>query len=309
MTLPSPTPGLRHLVDILTLAPGDAPDTFIGPASSADGVDATFGGHFLGQAVAAAYATVDPERRIHSVHDYFLRGGRPGQPFRLEVERVRDGRSFCTRRVRTTQDEQGSGVLFDLTASFAVPEDGPQMTSPPPTDFHSLPAPESLPTYGELMRSLDPLPLPAEWALRDYGLDIRTVDAPWSRPPGSSPSEGGIRLWVRADGQLPDDPALHASILAYQSDESLADNIAIPWGVTWASEGVVFVSLDHALWFHRPIDLNQWLFIDQHPVTVGHGRGLATATVWDTEGRLVCTFTQEALLRLDDRYLEAGDRA
>lgn len=293
------TPGLRHLVDIVTLAPGGEPDTFTGMASSADGVDATFGGHFLAQAVAAAWATVEGDRRIHSVHAYFLRSGRPNQPFHLEVERVRDGRTFCTRRVRTSQ---GDGVLFDLTASFAVPEDGPQMTSPPPIDFHALPAPESLPTYGELMRSLDPLPLPAEWALRDYGLDIRTVDAPWCRPTGSSTAEGGIRLWVRADSELPDDPILHASILAYQSDESLADNIAIPWGVTWGSEGVVFVSLDHAMWFHRPVDLNQWLFIDQHPVTVGHGRGLATATVWDTAGRLVCTFTQEALLRLDDRY-------
>ncbi|MDA3040051.1 MAG: thioesterase family protein [Actinomycetota bacterium] len=309
------TPGLRHLVDILTLEPDDTPDTYVGAPSSADGVDATFGGHFLGQAVAAACATVEPERRIHSLHAYFLRGGRPGQPFRLEVERVRDGRSFCTRRVRTSQGEQGSGVLFDLTASFAVPEGGPQMTSPLPIDFHSLPSPDSLPTYGQLMRSLDPLPLPAEWALRDYGLDIRTVDAPWSRPPGSTSSDGGIRLWVRADRTqpdkpgLPEDPALHASILAYQSDESLADNVAIPWGLTWGNEDVVFVSLDHAIWFHRPIDLNEWLFIDQRPVTVGHGRGLATATVWDPSGRHVCTFTQEALLRIDDRYLRAGDDA
>jgi acyl-CoA thioesterase II len=298
--------GLRRLIDVVTLTPSHEPDTFSGLPSEADGVDATFGGHFLGQAVAAAYATVEDHRRLHSIHAYFLRGGRPGQPFELEVDRVRDGRSFCTRRVRTYQD--GAGLQFELTASFTTPEAGPEMDAAPPPYFSRLPAPETLPRYGDLMRSLDPLPLPAEWALRDYGLDIRTVTAPWA--PGGLPADpsdgGGIRLWVKADGVLPDDAAVQHAILAYQSDESLADNIAAPWGATWASPGVVFVSLDHALWIHRPLDLNEWLFVDQRPVTVGHGRGLATATVWDTSGRLVCSFTQEALLRLDDSYVTPG---
>ncbi len=303
------TPGLRRLVDVVTLAPSEQDDAFTGVASMNDGVDATFGGHFLGQAVAAAYATVDTDRRLHSLHAYFLRGGRPNQPFHLEVERIRDGRSFCTRRVRTSQPEAGEGsgpLQFDLTASFSTIEDGPQLQATPPLDFRELPAPESLMPYSELMRSLDPLPLPEEWALRDYGLDVRTVDAPWA-PSGPS-TDGGIRIWIKADGVLPPDPALHHSILAYQSDESLADNIAIPWGATWAGPGVMFVSLDHAMWFHRPLDLNDWLFVEQRPVTVGHGRGLATASVWDAEGRLVCSFTQEALLRLDDRYLDTDEQ-
>ena len=90
--------------------------------------------------------------------------------------------------------------------------------------------------------------------------------------------------------------------LAYQSDESVADNIAVPWGATWGSPGVVFVSLDHAMWFHRPIDLNHWHLIEQRPVTVGHGRGLAIASVWTVEGQLVASFTQEALLRLGEEY-------
>ena len=142
------------------------------------------------------------------------------------------------------------------------------------------------------------------WALRDYGLDLRTIAAPWA-PDGPS-SDGGIQLWVRADGTLPADPPLHAALLAYQSDESLADNVAIPWGATWGSPGVVFVSLDHAIWFHRPIDLNQWHFIDQRPITVGGGRGVATAMVWSEEGELVATFTQEALLRLGDELMSGN---
>ncbi len=289
---------LDELIAILTPAP-TGPDSFVGVGSANDGVDATFGGHFLGQAVAAALATVDPDRHLHSLHGYFLRAGRSGEPYRIAVDRVRDGRTFCTRRVTVFQDDDRA--CFELLASCASPEDGPTLDARPPTDFHALPAPETLPTHRELMAGLDPLPLPAEWALRRYGLDLRTVNAPWA-PSGPS-ADGGIRLWVTADGPVPADHHLQAALLAYQSDESLADNIAIPWGATWGSPGVVFVSLDHAMWFHRPFDLNDWLFIDQRPVTVGRARGVATATVWNTNGELVASFTQEALLRLDEQHL------
>lgn len=279
------------------------PDRFGGVGSHDDGVDATYGGHFLGQACSAAQATVGDDRRLHSFHGYFLRAGRPGQPYQLEVERVRDGRSFCVRRVRVSQGTaETAKTQFELLASFAGPEGGPTLEAQAPPDFASLPRPESLPTHRELMTSLDELPLPEAWAFRDYGLDMRTVNAPWA-PAGPS-ADGGIRLWVRADGQLPDDHRLQTSLMAYHSDESLADNVAIPWGATWGSPGVVFVSLDHAMWFHRPFDLNDWMLVDQRPVTVGHGRGLATASVWNSAGELVVSFTQEALLRLDPEQLE-----
>jgi acyl-CoA thioesterase-2 len=291
------TTPLEHLLAVVTLTDvGD--DTFEGIGSSNDGVDATFGGHFLGQATAAAIATVEPDRRLHSIHGYFLRGGRPGEPFRIMVERLRDGRSFSTRRVRISQDE--GKTQFELLASFAVDEDGPVIDPPPPLDFDDLPEPESLPTYGEIMRSLETPLLPAEWALRDYGLDIRTVDAPWA--PGGPSSEKGIRFWVRATEPLAIDHKIQTALLAYQSDESLADNVAVPFGATWGSPDVVFVSLDHAMWFHRPFDLNQWHFIDQRPVTAAGGRGLATGSVWTKEAKMVASFTQEALLRLGDQY-------
>ncbi|MCP3989675.1 MAG: acyl-CoA thioesterase II [Actinomycetia bacterium] len=289
---------LDDLIAIATLeAVGD--DRFVGVGSRDDGFDATYGGHFLGQAVAAASATVDHDQRIHSLHAYFLRAGRPGQPFTLAVDRLRDGRTFSSRRVTVYQDD--TKPQFELLASFARPEDGPQLQASAPVDLTSLPRPDDLPRRDELMQSLDPLPLPEAWALRDYGLDLRTIAAPWA-PDGPS-AEGGIRIWARADGELPDEPALHCALLAYQSDESLADNIAIPWGATWGSPGVIFVSLDHAMWFHRPFDLNRWHLIDQQPLTVSQGRGVATATVWSPEGELVASFTQEALLRFEDNRL------
>lgn len=292
---------VADLIETVSVEPvGD--DRFRGVGSRDDGVDATFGGHFLAQACSAAYATVDDDRRLHSLHGYFLRAGAPGEPFDLEVERVRDGRTFCTRRVRVTQASAGADkTQFELLASFATPEDGPTLDAAPPTDFADLPDPDELPTHHELMQSLDELPLPEAWAMRDYGLDVRTVDAPWA-PAGPS-ADGGIRLWVRAAAPLPHDHRLQAAIMAYQSDESLADNVAIPWGATWGSEGVVFVSLDHAMWFHRPFDLNDWHFVDQRPVTVGHGRGLATGSVWSGDGELVVSFAQEALLRLGPEHL------
>lgn len=294
---PTGSDALDQLIATVSVTPiGE--DRFQGQGSTADGVDATFGGHFLAQSISAALATVEPTRHLHSIHASFLRGGRPGEPFILEVERVRDGFSFANRRVRVFQDE--GRLLFELTASCATPEDGPEYQgTTPPADLGDLPDPESLPTYGGLMRSLDPLPLPEEWAMRDYGLDIRTINAPWV-PAGTSEHDG-IRLWVRAAGSLPaDDHHLQAAILAYQSDESLADCVAIPWGGTWGSPGVLFVSLDHAMWFHRPVDLNDWLLLDQRPVTVGRARGLATASVWNRDGQLVASTTQEALFRLDE---------
>ncbi|MEL6983041.1 MAG: acyl-CoA thioesterase domain-containing protein, partial [Actinomycetota bacterium] len=165
---PTGSDALDHLIATVSVT-GIGDDRFQGVGSTADGVDATFGGHFLAQSISAALATVEPERHLHSVHASFLRGGRPGEPFTLEVERVRDGASFANRRVRAFQDE--GRTLFELTASCAVAEDGPEYQgTAPPAGFEQLPDPESLPTYRQLMESLDPLPLPEEWAMRDYGL-------------------------------------------------------------------------------------------------------------------------------------------
>ncbi|MFT4582663.1 MAG: acyl-CoA thioesterase-2 [Gammaproteobacteria bacterium] len=287
------TQGLTNLIEILS-PKLIADDKFCGQGSFNDGAPGTYGGHFLGQAAAAALATVGDDRAVHSIHAYFLRGGIPGEPIDYDVERVRDGASFSVRKVKASQNER---TAFELMASFAVQSEGGEIPAESPPDFMDLPEPESLPTYRELMESHDPIPLPEDWAMRDHGLDMRVVNAPWT---ANGPSAaGGIRLWIKANGQAPDDPNLHAAMLAYQSDESLADNLLIPFGVTWGSERVFFVSLDHAMWFHRPIDLNEWHFVEQWPIAATRSRGVARGQVWSRDKKLVASFTQEVLMRID----------
>lgn len=269
-----------------------APDHYQGLGSSNDGAEATYGGHFLGQATAAALKTVAPENHIHSLHAYFIRGGQPGDPIDYFVERVRDGRSFCTRRVSAKQNDK---VLFEMQASFCKPESGAEIKATPPCDFAKLPKPENIPPYEEVLLAQNPLPLPEDWVRRDVGIDIRLVNAPWSpNGPGETQS---IRTWIRANG-LEDNPHLHSAALAYQTDESLADILLIPFNKTWCSEGTFCVSLDHALWFHEPVNLNAWHFIDQQVVVAKNGRGVGNGFVWSESGSLVASFTQEVLFRI-----------
>jgi acyl-CoA thioesterase-2 len=195
--------------------------------------------------------------------------------------------------VRASQNDR---VVFELSASFTCEADGPSIVGAPPPDLRRLPQPASLPLYHELMASHDPPPLPAEWALREHGVDVRIVNAPWS--PNGPSADQGIRMWIRANGELPADPQLHDAMLAYQSDESLADTLLVPFGVTWATPGVFCVSLDHAMWFHRRVDLNNWHFVEQRPLHLAHERGVASAFVCSDAGDLVASFKQEVLLRM-----------
>lgn len=286
---------LKELIEILnpTLI---APNTFRGVGSRNDGAPATYGGHFLGQASAAALRTVGDEFNLNSLHAYFVLPGQPLEPIEYAVEVVRDGKGFCTRRVRALQADT---VLFELIASFSRTKVGPLVAATPPRDFAELPAPESLQRYSDLMRSLDPLPLPAEWALREHGVDVRLVNAPWT--PDGPFEDHGIRMWIRANGELPNDPKLHHAVLAYQSDESLADTLLIPFDVSWSTPGVFCVSLDHSMWFHQPINLNDWYFVEQRPLAVANERGTANAYVWTQQGELAASFTQEALIRIESK--------
>ena len=287
------TTPLEDLIALLTPQRLDA-DRFRGIPSIDDGWDNVYGGHFLGQATAVAAASAGDDRRVHSLHGYFLRAGRAGQPIDYAVDVVRDGRSFSTRRVTASQN--GGPANFELLVSFTVPEAGLSLAPAPPPGFADLPAPESLPRYQELMASFETPPLPLDWALKDRGIDMRIVNAPWS-PDGPS-ENSGIRYWARAAGPLGDDWGLHAAMFAYLSDDSVSDNVLVPFGVTWSTPDVLCVSLDHALWLHRPFRMDEWLFVDQEPLVAAGGRGLANAKVWTAAGELVATFTQEALMRV-----------
>ena len=146
------------------------------------------------------------------------------------------------------------------------------------------------------MLKQNPIPFREDWALEERGVDVRVVNAPWADAGLSD--QKGIRMWIRADGKLNFDASIHAAILAYQSDESLADNVLSPFGLTWGSTGIFMVSLDHSIWFHDVIDLNSWHFVEQCPVYTGFERGVASARVWTARGNLVASFTQEALVRV-----------
>ena len=247
-----------------------------------------FGGQVAGQALVAAGRTVEPERGVHSLHSYFVRPGDPRVPIVYEVERVRDGRSFTTRRVRAVQRGE---VIFALSASFQLAQEGLEHTEPAPV---GVPAPEDLPDLGAVLRHggyLAGMPRP---------LDLRFVTPPpWSahRAP---PSEEPVRVWMRADGTLPDDPLLHVCLLTYASDLTLL--LSVLARHREHAGQVAMASLDHAMWFHRPFRADQWLLYECFSPTASGARGLATGRYFTRDGRLVVTAVQEGLVRpLDGR--------
>jgi acyl-CoA thioesterase-2 len=246
-----------------------------------------FGGQVAAQALMAAGRTVE-RGQVHSLHSYFLRPGDPSVPILYEVDRIRDGRSFTTRRVVAIQHGH---AIFNLHASFHVDEQGAFEHQLPMPD---VPPPESLPTLEE---RLEPLREQLEeWFARPHPIDQRHVgELPWLRHEAKDPIQ---RLWIRADGKLPDDPLLHACVATYASDMSLFDTMLAPHDVRWADADFMGASLDHCMWFHRPFRADEWLLYDMDsPVAYG-ARGLARGFFFTRSGKLVVSMVQEGLMRL-----------
>ncbi len=247
-----------------------------------------FGGQVAGQALVAATRTVDdPGRHVHSLHAYFLRPGDPAVPILYLVDRIRDGRSFSTRRVVAIQHGQ---AIFNLQASFQVMEDGLAHHDAMP----DVPAPETLPDFKTRMAPFKEMM--GDWYERPRPIDVRHVDGgPMERK--SNPSSFQ-RVWLRADGTLPDNYVLHQCIVTYASDMTLLDTVALPHGISWDDKGVQMASLDHAMWFHRPFKADSWLLYDQHTPSTSNARGLATGSIFTADGQLAVTVVQEGLLRV-----------
>ncbi|MFI0467452.1 acyl-CoA thioesterase II [Saccharopolyspora sp. 5N102] len=258
----------------------------VSPASSPVRV---FGGQVAGQALVAAGRTVPPERRVHSLHAYFIRPGDPSIPIVYEVDRTRDGRSFTTRRVVAVQRGK---AIFSLSASFQVDEDGIDHAEPMP----NVPDPETLPTYGEQIGSM----IETFGRAQPRPIDVRYVtEPPWvSRVNG--PREARSQVWMRADGVLPDDDLLHVCIAAFASDMTLLDAVLARHGVYWGLDKVNGASLDHAMWFHRRFRADEWLLYDCASPSASGARGLATGRFFARDGQLVATVVQEGLLRVGD---------
>ncbi|MYE55681.1 MAG: acyl-CoA thioesterase II [Acidimicrobiaceae bacterium] len=243
-----------------------------------------FGGQVAGQALVAAARTVE-RGAVHSLHAYFLRAGDPKAPVLYDVDRIRDGRSFTTRRVVAIQHGR---AIFQLAASFHVAEDGYEHLEPMP----DVPDPETLESRAERLRAANPdRPHPD----RMMALDIRYVTtSPLDR---SGPLPPTQRVWMRANGTLGDDEVLHTCLLTYASDMTLLDTTLAPHGTSAAHPGVMLASLDHAMWFHGPFRADEWLLYDQHTPAASGARGLATGRVFTRDGRLVASVVQEGLIR------------
>jgi acyl-CoA thioesterase-2 len=280
-------PVLDRLIALLDLERIE--DNIFRGVSPADRTIRVFGGQVAGQALIAAGRTVAPDRYVHSLHAYFIRGGDPGIPIVYEVDRIRDGRSFTTRRVLAVQRGK---AIFALSASFQLAEQGIEHADPMP----EVPEPESLPTYGEqLALAGDKL---GEERKFPRPIDIRYVsEPPWlSREQG--PREARNQVWMRADGKLPDDPLLHVCVAAYASDMTLLDAVLARHGVYWWTDKVLGASLDHAMWFHRPFRADEWFLYDCESPSASGSRGLATGRFFTQDGRLIATVVQEGLLRI-----------
>jgi acyl-CoA thioesterase-2 len=240
-----------------------------------------FGGQVAGQALVAAGRTVEG-RPVHSLHAYFLRPGDPSIPIVYDVDRIRDGKSFSTRRVVAIQHGE---AIFNLQASFHVDETGFDHQVPMP----EAPDPETLPSAAELAP-----PAPGRlWARQP--IDIRYVDGPpWDR--AISPT-GRQLVWIRADGTLPDDPVLHTCVVAYASDYTLLGAALVPHGRSYFHDDLMMASLDHAMWFHRPFRADEWLLYSQASPAASSGRGLAMGGIFRRDGALAVSVVQEGLIR------------
>ena len=275
----------QYLVDLLDLEDIDV-DLFRGRQADTDR-QRVFGGQVAAQALIAGVRTVDPEYVTHSLHSYFLLPGDTAVPIVYDVERIRDGRSFATRRVVARQHGR---PIFYLTASFQRAEEGFEHQDVMP----DVPAPEQGVDLIELMRANshdETEALVKEWA----ALEARHLGTSRHGLPADPERPARARMWIRINGELPDDPVVHLAAFTYASDMSLL-------GATMAAHDadpakVQMASLDHTIWFHQPFRADDWWLYDQASPSASGGRGLATARVFTPDGRLVATVAQEGLIR------------
>ena len=265
-------------------------DVYVGPPSPDRGLR-TYGGQVIAQSLAAAQRTVSDDRNVHSTHSYFLKSGVAGKPLELRVERLRDGRSFSQRQVTALQDD--TPVMQSLI-SFHVPEDGLAWQEAITIDVEPPNRAQPYTDYSDVIEAVLP-DAEKPWPGRDRPMDVRYVNPP-KELDGRQVTEPQ-RMWMRMNGDLGGDQALHDAGLAYLADLGMNPVILLPHGYSWRDERITEASMDHAIWFHRSAKANDWLYyIQQAEVTAG-GRGLASGRFYDLDGCLVATCMQEGLMR------------
>jgi acyl-CoA thioesterase II len=266
--------------------------------SPSEGWQRVYGGQVIGQALVAASRTVPKDRQAHSLHGYFLRPGDTTIPILYKVDRIRDGRSFTTRRVVAIQHGR---PIFNMSISFHTEEPGFSHQF----DMPEAPPPEDLPDerqlradWAAMMRAEWVAKMPAEYASsfnRERPIDVRPIDpqdifAPDKRPPRQM-------SWMKSRLPLPDDDRLHQCVLAYLSDWSLLDTATLPHGVSFLQDNMQMASLDHAMWFHRPFRADEWLLFVQDSPSASGARGLNRGLIYRRDGVLIASAAQEGLMR------------
>jgi acyl-CoA thioesterase-2 len=250
-----------------------------------------FGGQVVGQALVAAVRTVDATRPPHSMHAYFLLPGDPKVPIIYDVDRIRDGKSFTTRRVTARQHGH---PIFSMLVSFHTDEPGLDHQAKMP----DVPGPDSLPSEAEVREKILPtMPDPVRrYYERERPIELRPVE--FERYTGKKIPDGKFNVWIKATDRLPDDPSIHRSVLAYTSDMGLLDTALVPHGRTLFETEFMAASLDHALWLHRPFRADEWLLFAQDSPNLHGSRGFARGLIFKQDGTLVASVAQEGLVRL-----------
>jgi acyl-CoA thioesterase-2 len=274
---------LDFLVDLLDLEDIEV-NIFRGKHPEGDR-QRTFGGQVAAQALMAAGRTV-AQGRVHSLHSYFLRPGDSSAPILYEVDRIRDGRSFCTRRVVAIQHGR---AIYNMQASFHSDEASLEHQIAMP----EVPGPESIASLEQRIHT--EFGYVEEWNNRPHPIEQRYIgELPWSAQRSREPRQ---RLWIRADGELPHDPLLHACVVTYASDMNLFDAILAPHDVRWDNKTFMGASLDHCMWFHHEVKADEWLLFDtDSPIAYG-ARGLARGFLFSRDGELKVSMVQEGLTR------------
>lgn len=281
----------QSLQDLVTQLDLEAIEENIFRGQSTDlGLPQVFGGQVLGQALAAATRTVK-SRSVHSLHAYFLERGDIKAPIIYEVDRARDGASFSSRRVIAIQHGK---QIFNMAVSFQTPEPGLEHQTAMP----DVPPPSALPDIAELVRDLDGEPLPRIQRLLRYRQPflVKPVQ-PWQFLTANR-IEPVKQIWMKAIGTLPDDQLIHQALFAYLSDYELIATAALPHGLHAGQGQLQMASLDHTMWFHRPLRVDRWLLFDLKSPSASGSRGLAWGQVFSEDGTLVASLAQEGLIRL-----------
>jgi acyl-CoA thioesterase II len=283
---------LDKVLDLLDLEQIEV-DIFRGRSPEGERRQRVFGGQVAGQALVAAGRTVPADRHVHSLHAYFIRPGDPTVPLIYLVERVRDGRSFTTRRVTTIQHGK---TIFTLSASFHLDQPGVEHADPMP----DVPPPEAVPSTADRMERLFG-PSVREW-YNGNPIEIRHI-GPLTFEAERDPALRTTRnmVWLKADGDLPDDPLVHVCVMTYASDMTLLDSVLLAHGLSWADGRTTGASLDHAMWFHGPFRADRWLLYAQDSPVARGSRGLARGEVYTSEGELVVSVVQEGLIRTSEK--------